>query len=116
MKLITLIAGLLGGMLAVAAAYGQMGMGRGGMMGMSTLRHQFVMHYGIEPKYAYKVNPLRPTAENVAAGRKLYETNCATCHGANFRGTELPGGSSSWLCPKCVLANAVTGAVKPAFE
>jgi eukaryotic-like serine/threonine-protein kinase len=29
-------------------------------------------------------------------------------------GMELPAGSSSWLCPKCLLANAVTGQHEPA--
>lgn len=56
------------------------------MMGGSILRHQYVMRYGIDPKYAYKVNPLRPSSENIAEGRKLYEADCATCHGPSGLG------------------------------
>lgn len=50
-------------------------------MGMSTIRHQFVMRNGIDPKYASKVNPLADAAENFKAGQKLYEQNCSACHG-----------------------------------
>lgn len=31
-------------------------------------------------------NPLQPTPENLAAGKSLYATNCAPCHGAGGRG------------------------------
>jgi mono/diheme cytochrome c family protein len=31
-------------------------------------------------------NPLQPTPENLAAGRGLYATNCAPCHGAGGLG------------------------------
>jgi len=74
----------LGSLSAVASVYGQMGMmGRGmGMMGGSALRHQFVAQNGIDPQYASKSNPLRATAENLAAGEKLYRADCASCHGA----------------------------------
>ena len=61
-------------------------MGGGGMMGGSVLRHQFVARNGIDPKYANKTDPLRASAENLAAGRKLYEADCATCHGVNGLG------------------------------
>jgi high-affinity iron transporter len=31
-------------------------------------------------------NPVKPTAASIAAGRTLYQTQCATCHGASGRG------------------------------
>lgn len=64
---------------------GRMGMmqgGRMGMMGGSPLRRQYVMRFGVDPKYAAAVSPLRATPANVEAGKKLYESNCAACHGA----------------------------------
>ncbi len=57
-----------------------------GMMGGSPLRRRFVMQYGIDPKYAGFANPLPSTRANVAAGRQLYEKNCAACHGAHGLG------------------------------
>lgn len=90
MKKSMMVVVALGALSSVALVYGQMmgggGMMGGGMMGGSSLRRQFVAQNGIDPKYANKVNPLRPTAENVTAGRKLYEADCATCHGASGLG------------------------------
>jgi mono/diheme cytochrome c family protein len=60
--------------------HGQMGVMEG-TMNMSMLRHHFVMQNGVDPKYASKVNPLVSNAENIASGKKLYEMNCALCHG-----------------------------------
>jgi mono/diheme cytochrome c family protein len=60
--------------------YAQMGMMEG-TMNMSEIRHHFVMQYGVDPNYAAKVNPLEKSAENIAAGKSLYESNCALCHG-----------------------------------
>ena len=71
--------------------YSQMGMMPGGMMNMSTLRHQFVMGHGIDPHYASKVNPLPITRENITAGQKLYEQNCAACHGPTGLGNGPAG-------------------------
>jgi mono/diheme cytochrome c family protein len=86
MKTTIVVAVALGNLLLLGLAFGQGMMGGGGMMGMATLRRQFVMRNGIDPKYAYAANPLRPDAENLAAGRKLFETNCATCHGTGGLG------------------------------
>ncbi len=44
------------------------------------------MRNGIDPKYATKVSPLERNAENIATGKKLYEKNCALCHGATGLG------------------------------
>jgi mono/diheme cytochrome c family protein len=39
------------------------------------------MQNGIDPNYVSKVNPLKRNAENIAAGKELYEKSCALCHG-----------------------------------
>jgi mono/diheme cytochrome c family protein len=31
-------------------------------------------------------NPVEPTADSIAAGKKVYEVNCASCHGADAKG------------------------------
>jgi mono/diheme cytochrome c family protein len=73
---------VLGALFLAVQVYGQMGMmGRGGMMGMSMVRHRYVMMNGINPKYASKVNPLPMTAETIRSGKRLYRQNCASCHG-----------------------------------
>ena len=69
-----------GFLLLPTYGYGQMGMMEG-MMNMSMVRHHFVMQNGVDPNYASKINPLERNAENIAAGKKLYEMNCALCHG-----------------------------------
>ena len=71
------------------------GMGMGGMMrgrgmgrGMGNpVRHRYVMMGpGLPAAYAALKNPLPATAQNIAAGKKLYEENCASCHGAKGQG------------------------------
>ena len=57
-----------------------------GMMGMSMVRHQYVMRNGIPPAYRDVKNPLEGTPETLAAGRKVYEANCAVCHGPQGHG------------------------------
>jgi mono/diheme cytochrome c family protein len=37
--------------------------------------------YKIPPEDAAKVNPVKPTAESLARGKKLYGYDCAMCHG-----------------------------------
>jgi len=59
-------------------AFAQMGMMHDGM---SQRRHQFVMTHGIDSHYTNKRNPLAGTANNIAVGKKLYDQNCAACHG-----------------------------------
>ncbi len=57
------------------------GMMRGRMMGNPVRHRQVMMGGGVPAPYAGMKNPLEPTKENIEAGRKLYEENCASCHG-----------------------------------
>jgi len=74
--------------LLAAGVDAQMGPGRGPgmMMGGPSPRHVYAMHHGIDPKYASMHNPLPRTPDNVAAGKALFEQNCAVCHGATGHG------------------------------
>ncbi len=103
MTVVTIAAALLGS----AASFAQNGMGSGmrpgmpsvgpgggmGMMSGSSVRRNFVMRNGIDPKYASLSNPLPRTAKNVSAGRQLYGQNCAACHGPQGLG-DGPAGKS----------------------
>jgi mono/diheme cytochrome c family protein len=62
------------------------GMMRGGMMNMSMQRHHYAMRNGLPREYAGKGNPLANNADNLAQGEKLYQGNCAACHGPQGRG------------------------------
>jgi mono/diheme cytochrome c family protein len=37
--------------------------------------------YKIPPEAAAKENPVKPTAESIAKGKKMYGIDCAMCHG-----------------------------------
>jgi mono/diheme cytochrome c family protein len=37
--------------------------------------------YKIPPEAAAKANPVKPTAESLAKGKKMYAIDCAMCHG-----------------------------------
>ncbi len=82
------------GRLAMGPGMGMMrrrGMGPGpmrgrGMMGGNVVRHRYVMANGIPAPYAGMTNPLSATPENLAAGRRLFEENCVSCHGKGGRG------------------------------
>ena len=37
--------------------------------------------YKIPPEAAAKVNPVKPTAESLAKGKRMYGIDCAMCHG-----------------------------------
>lgn len=94
MKIPFAVLTVLGVLLLSLQAFSQMGMMRGGgMMNMSMIRHQFVMRNGIDSRYASKVNPLQSTAENIGAGKRLYEQNCASCHGLTGLGDGETGKS-----------------------
>lgn len=88
----------VGGTLITSLSIAQMGMGNGmgrgmgpGMMGngpqgVSMVRHRYVRMNGLDPAYASARNPLAATAENLRAGKTLFENTCASCHGASGRG------------------------------
>jgi mono/diheme cytochrome c family protein len=80
-----LTVGIVGAFMSAYAQMGMMGpghgMGPGPMMGMSMARHRYLMMHGISPQYASKVNPLQPSKGNIESGKKLFEANCARCHG-----------------------------------
>lgn len=54
--------------------------------GMSMQRHRHAMRNGIPHEYRSLDNPLEPTERNLAAGERIYKTNCASCHGASGAG------------------------------
>ncbi len=45
-----------------------------------------VPEYKIPPEAAAKANPVKPTAESLAKGKKLYGYDCAMCHGKDGDG------------------------------
>jgi mono/diheme cytochrome c family protein len=46
------------------------------------IRHRIIRHgAGIPSLYLGKKNPLSSTRPTIAAGKKLYSENCASCHG-----------------------------------
>lgn len=63
-------------------------------------RHWRFMHDGTPPRYRGAHNPLAATAETIAAGRALYEKNCARCHGAAGTGN---GNAANSLNPSPAL-------------
>jgi mono/diheme cytochrome c family protein len=42
--------------------------------------------YTIPVEAAHKANPVKPTAESIARGKKLYGYDCAMCHGKDGNG------------------------------
>ena len=42
--------------------------------------------YKIPPEAAHQVNPVKPTPESIAQGKKMYGFDCAMCHGENGDG------------------------------
>lgn len=62
------------------------GMMRGRRMGNPVRHRRVMMGGGVPAPYASMRNPLKPTKANIAAGRRLYEENCASCHGAKGYG------------------------------
>ena len=58
-------------------------------------RHWTFMHQGIPEEYLRASNPFRPTGENIAAGRALYDAKCMSCHGETGNGDGSAGRSLS---------------------
>lgn len=46
----------------------------------------------IPPEAAAKTNPVKPTAESLAKGKKMYGIDCAMCHGSSGDGKGDMGG------------------------
>jgi mono/diheme cytochrome c family protein len=59
--------------------------------GASMVRHHFVRQHGIAEEYAGKTSPLAPTPADLTAGRDLYESHCASCHGSGGAGDGVAG-------------------------
>lgn len=76
---------ILAALVAGGTVYGQMGMMQG-PPGGSFVRHQYVMGHGLDPDYASMSSPLQADEETVTAGGKLYQQNCAACHGESGEG------------------------------
>ena len=60
---------------------GMMGPGMMGQNGGSAARRQQFMTGGVPEPYASMRDPLPDTPEVLARGRKVFEENCASCHG-----------------------------------
>ncbi|MFM0048337.1 c-type cytochrome [Caballeronia grimmiae] len=91
---------MLGCICSSSTSYGQMG-----MMGTSMVRHHFVMMNGIDPQYASKENPLRPTMQNIDGGKRLFEQSCARCHGTTGLG-DGPDGENLFPRPANIAASS----------
>lgn len=100
MKRLLAILVVLGCLCSSSTSYGQMG-----MMGMSMVRHHFVMMNGIDPRYGSKENPLRPTTQNIESGRKLFGQSCARCHGTTGLG-DGPDGENLFPRPANIAASS----------
>ena len=90
MKTILFVPMLLAAIFACGPGYGQMGMMQG-HDGVSFVRHQYVMRHGLDPTYASMTNPLQPDEETRSTGKKLYEQDCAACHGKTGEGDGAAG-------------------------
>ena len=55
------------------------------------VRRHYWMDNGVPAAYANAHNPLRPTAENLKAGKALYVKHCQSCHGATGMGDGAAG-------------------------
>lgn len=69
---------------------GMMGSGAGSMA-----RNRVAMIGGVPPAYARLSNPLPQTSATIERGGKVYEDNCASCHGVTGLGDGPAGRSLS---------------------
>lgn len=98
---------LLSGMMIGAAAQADAGhAGHGdskpaaGMPGMDhgKMDHsKMEEHWTAPPEMARRTNPVRADSASLARGRQVYDTNCASCHGAAGKGD---GPAAQALKPK----------------
>lgn len=62
-------------------------------MNLSMVRHHYVMRNGLDERYAGRRNPLPPAEANLQEGKRLFEANCASCHGSRGLGDGEAGRS-----------------------
>lgn len=104
-----------------------------GAGGMSMRRHRYVMRNGIPEAYRSRDNPLEPTQRNLEVGGRVYETNCASCHGTAGQGdgpagknldprptdiarfSRMPMASDGYLYWTVTEGGAPVGSAMPAF-
>jgi len=55
------------------------------------VRRHYWMDNGVPAAYANAHNPLRPTADNLKAGKAVYAKHCQSCHGATGMGDGAAG-------------------------
>lgn len=83
------------------SAYGQIARpvpgttGTSDMMGVSTIRHRFVVLHGVPEPYAAMKAPPGRDAQAAAAGERLYRENCLRCHGGRGEG-DGPDAAGLW--------------------
>jgi len=82
--------------MVIAQPMGGPMMGRGMMGGGISPRHPYVRQNGVPGEYRNLSNPLAPSAANIKAGKQIYETSCAVCHGNSGQGD---GPAASQLNP-----------------
>ena len=86
--------GMMGGGM-MGGGYGKGGMMGGGGGGYGSMpRMHFAMMSGVPAPYNSMSNPLPRTRETVERGAKLYEQNCASCHGTTGLGDGPVGRNS----------------------
>ncbi len=64
----------------------------------SMKRHMQFMHGGVPAPYGGQASPLPASPATVAQGRKVYDENCALCHGPTGRG-DGPGAKDLTVHP-----------------
>ena len=53
--------------------------------------------YKIPPEAANRSNPVKPSPESLARGKKIYSYDCAVCHGKNGDGKgDIGPGCAGW--------------------
>ena len=69
------------------------GMMGGGMMGGGMMQGNTMSNPGSEweapPAEGVRKNPVAASSASIEAGRALFESNCAYCHGSNARGSSI---------------------------